>query len=133
MRSNIMTVRALAAALIGALALARPGLAMAAQTRTITCPFLQEGRLAFDIPARPGALPHVIDFDTPVTATKFRFGGGVLTLRAIDESDPRRLRIDLSARRDAGTGAYVGTLFVDTGGNLMMLDTAKVRCTLEAR
>ena len=44
--------------------------------RIITCPFLKEGRVAFDVPAKLGAMPTEIDFDYPAKATEFSFRDG---------------------------------------------------------
>src|SRR5262249_41380193 len=53
--------------------------AAASSTRkTITCPFLAEGRLVFDVPAKVGGLPSEIDFDYPAKATRFSFRDGNL-------------------------------------------------------
>ena len=37
--------------------------AAASKQRMITCPFLKEGRVSFDVPAKLGDLPKDIDFD----------------------------------------------------------------------
>ncbi len=104
--------------------------AAAAAPQKITCPFLEEGHLAFDIPERPGSLPADIDFDYPAKATRFSFGAGRLSLIAVDESEPSRVRIKISAHLNKRTGAFEGEIFVDLGGNQLMLHNGPVRCTV---
>ncbi len=113
---------ACAAVLISGPAAATPG--------TMTCAFSADGHLSFDLPERPGALPQNIDFDYGAKATRFSFGGGRLQLVAMDEDEPSRVRIRLSARLNAKTRAYEGQIFTDLGGNQLMLDKGPVRCTL---
>jgi hypothetical protein len=73
-----------------ALLMSLPVLAAAAPAKhkTITCPFLQDGSLKFDVPAEPKDLPEV-DFDYPSKATLFSFRDGNLLLVAMDEASPR--------------------------------------------
>lgn len=98
--------------------------------RVITCPFLQEGRVTFDVPAKFGAMPSKIDFDYPAKATHFSFRDGNLSLVAMDEDEPSRVRIVISAQRNKRSGAYEGQIFVDMGGNQLMLHNGPVRCTV---
>ncbi len=65
--------------------------------KTVTCPFLKEGRVTFDVPVKRGDLPQ-IDFDYPAKATSFSFRDGNLSLVAMDESEPSRLRVVVSAQ-----------------------------------
>src|SRR5262249_10758378 len=65
--------------------------------KPITCPFLKEGRVTFDVPAELGSLPTEIDFDYPAKATRFSFRDKNLSLVAMDESEPSRVRIVISA------------------------------------
>jgi hypothetical protein len=102
----------------------------AAAPQTVACTFYAEGHLSFDLPERPGALPKDIDFDYGAKATRFSFGAGRLQLVAVDEEDPSRLRIRMSARLNPKTGAYEGQIFTDLGGNQLMYDKGPVRCTL---
>ncbi len=99
--------------------------------KTITCPFLKEGRLTFDVPAKPGDLPEV-DFDYPAKATSFSFRDGNLLLVAMDESESSRLRVVVSAQINKKSGSYDGQIFVDMGGNQLMLHNGPVRCTVAA-
>ncbi len=98
--------------------------------RTITCLFLENGRIAFDVPAKLGEMPADIDSDYPAKAIEFSFRDGSLLLVAMDASDPTRPRIVISAQRDKTSGAYVGQIFVDMGGNQLMLHNGPVRCTI---
>lgn len=124
--------------LLGCVALALTSLplasapsAAAAKPKTITCPFLKEGRVSFDVPAKLGDLPKEIDFDYDSKATRFSFRDGNLSLIAMDESDPGRVRVVISAQRNKKSGAYEGQIFVDMGGNQLMLHNGPVRCTVE--
>jgi hypothetical protein len=98
--------------------------------KTITCPFLKEGRLTFDVPAKLGMMPTEIDFDYPAKATRFSFRDGNLSLVAMDEGEPSRVRIMISAQLNKKSGAYEGQIFVDMGGNQLMLHNGPVRCTV---
>ena len=104
--------------------------AESSRQRIITCPFLKEGRVAFDVPAKLGAMPTEIDFDYPAKATEFSFRDGNLLLIAIDEGEPSRVRIVISAQLNKKSGAYEGQIFVDMGGNQLMLHNGPVRCTV---
>jgi len=99
--------------------------------KTITCPFLKEGRLTFDVPAKPGDLPEV-DFDYPAKATSFSFRDGNLLLVAMDEGESSRLRVVVSAQLNKKNGSYDGQIFVDMGGTQLMLHNGPVRCTVAA-
>jgi hypothetical protein len=101
--------------------------------KIITCPFLEEGRVTFDVPAKLGDLPREIDFDYPAKATEFSFRDGNLSLIAMDESEPSRVRIMISAQRNKKSGAYEGQIFVDMGGNQLMLHNGPVRCTISPK
>jgi len=116
-------------ALLTSLALPTTGFA-AAKAKAITCPFLKNGRLTFDVPAKLGGLPKDIDYDYPAKATSFSFRNGNLSLIAMDESDPSRVRVVVSAQRNKKSGAYEGQIFVDMGGNQLMLHNGPVRCTV---
>jgi hypothetical protein len=123
-RVGLTTVLALPP-LHGAAAAAKP-------KKTITCPFLAEGRVSFDVPAKFGGLPKEIDFDYPAKATLFSFRDGNLSLVAMDESEQSRVRLVISAQLDKKTGAYKGQIFVDMGGNQLMPHNGPVRCTVGA-
>ena len=101
-----------------------------AKHKTITCPFLAEGRVTFDVPAKFGGLPKDVDFDYPAKATEFSFRDGNLLLVAMDESSRSRLRVLVSAQINKKSGAYEGQIFVDMGGNQLMLHNGPVRCTV---
>jgi len=104
--------------------------AVSSKQRVITCPFLKEGRVTFDVPAKLGAMPTEIDFDYPAKATRFSFRDGNLSLVAMDEGEPSRVRIVISAQLNRKSGAYEGQIFVDMGGNQLMLHNGPVRCTV---
>ena len=121
-----------ALALTVSLALPAAASAAAARHKTITCPFLKAGSVTIDIPAKPGDLPE-IDFDYPAKATQFSFRDGNLSLVAMDEGEPSRLRIVVSAQLNKKRGSYDGQIFVDMGGNQLMLHNGPVRCIVSAR
>jgi len=108
-----------------------PGRAASAGHKTITCPYLKTG-LTFDAPAKLGDLPE-IDFDYPAKATLFSFRDGGLLLVAMDEGDPSRLRIAVSAQLNKKSGTYDGQIVVDMGGNQLMLHNGPVRCRVATR
>ena len=118
---------ALAAAFVAVLGAST---AAAPPQRVISCPFLKEGRVTFDVPAKFGDMPSHIDFDYPSKATRFSFRDGNLSLVAMDEEEPSRVRIVVSAQRNKKSGAYEGQIFVDMGGNQLMLHNGPVRCTV---
>lgn len=99
--------------------------------QTITCRFLKAGSLTFEVPAKRGDLPQ-IDFDYPTKATLFSFRDGNLSLAAMDEGEPARLRIVISAQLNKRTGSYNGHILVDMGGNQLMMHNGSVRCTVTA-
>lgn len=86
--------------------------------------------MTFDVPAKFGALPSQIDFDYPAKAVHFSFRDGNLSLVAMDEEESSRVRIVISAQRNKKSRAYVGQIFVDMGGNQLMLHNGPVRCTV---
>jgi hypothetical protein len=108
------------------------GGAAVASKKTMTCPFLAQGRVTFDVPAKAGDLPKEIEFDYPSKAERFSFRDGNLLLVAMDEGEPSRLRVLVSAQRNQKNGAYEGQIFVDMGGNQLMLHNGPVRCALGA-
>ena len=67
---------ATALAIACALTSAPPATAAAPKQKAITCPFLKEGRVTFDIPPKLGALPAAIDFDYPAKAGAFSAKSG---------------------------------------------------------
>jgi hypothetical protein len=122
----------LAAALAIACVTTAPSAAAPPKPKTITCPFLKNGHVTFDVPAKLGDLPAAIDFDYGVKAKEFSFRDGNLLLLAMDEEEPTRVRIMISAQRDKHTGTYAGQIFVDMGGNQLMLHNGPVRCMVGA-
>jgi hypothetical protein len=109
--------------------LAAASAAAPSRHKTITCQYLKAGGLTFDVPAKLGDLPE-IDFDYPTKATLFSFRDGHLLLVAMDESEPARLRIVVSAQLNKKSGTYDGQIVVDMGGNQLQIDSGPVRCTV---
>jgi hypothetical protein len=106
--------------------------AASARHKTITCAFLKAGRLTFEVPAKLGDLPE-INFDHPAKATVFSFRDGHLLLVVMDEGEPSRLRIVVSAQLKKKRGTYDGQIVVDMGGNQLMLDSGPVSCTIATK
>lgn len=106
------------------------GEAAPARPKSITCPFLAQGSVTFDVPAKLGELPANVDFDYPSKAAHFSFRDGNLLLVAMDEGEPSRLRVVVSAQLNKKSRAYDGQIFVDMGGNQLMLHNGPVRCTV---
>jgi hypothetical protein len=95
---------------------------------TITCPYLQTRDVTFEVPATFGDLPNV-DFDYPSKVSIFSFREGHLLLVAMDEDQPSRLRIVISAQLKAN-GAYGGQIVVDMGGHELQVHSGAVTCTV---
>jgi hypothetical protein len=106
--------------------------AVASNLKTITCPYLQAEDLRFDVPANLGDLPS-IDFDYLAKVTIFSFRDGHLLLIAMDEGEPSRLRIVISAQINEARGTYDGQFVVDMGGNQLQLDSGPVSCRVGRR
>jgi hypothetical protein len=104
----------------------------APKPKTITCPFLKEGHVTFDVPAKLGDLPKEVDFDYDSKAVYFSFRDKNLFLLAVDEGHPTRVRVVVSAQLNKKSGAYEGQIFVDMGGNQLMHHNGPVRCTVNA-
>ena len=122
-------IRVAVALMTGVSFLAAASSAAPSRHKTITCQYLKAGSLTFDVPANPGDLPE-IDFDYPAKATLFSFRDGHLLLVAMDESEPTRLRIVVSAQLNKKSGTYDGQIVVDMGGNQLQVDSGSVRCTV---
>jgi len=117
-------------ALVGCLAfLMAAGPAVSARHRTITCPYLSAPDLRFDVPEKLGDLP-AIDFDYPSKVTLFSFREGHLLIVAMDEGEPSRLRIVISAQLNKSRRTYDGQIVVDMGGNQLQLHSGPVSCTV---
>src|SRR4051812_20123550 len=70
----------------------------------------EAGSCEFDVPAKLGAMPAEIDFDYPAKATRFSFRDGNLSLVAMDEAEPSRVRIVISAQFNKTSGTYEGQI-----------------------
>jgi hypothetical protein len=109
--------------------LAVGALAASAKGETIICPYLERRDLTFDVPETFGDLP-IIDFDYPSRVTIFSFREGRLLIVAMDEDQPSRLRIVISAQLNKAGGTYDGQIVVDMGGHEVQLHSGPVACTL---
>ena len=115
--------------LVASLAAATAASSPPTKAVTVTCPFLENGRLTIAVPANRKSLPK-LDFDYDAKATMFSFRDGNLFLVAMDEGDPSRLRVVVSAQLNRKSGTYDGQIFTDTGGNQLMHDNGPVHCTV---
>jgi len=95
--------------------------------RAISCPLPSGETLAFSKPAKLGDLPK-IELDNPSKVTLFSFRDGNFLVVAMDEAEPSRLRLVISAQFDKTTGAYAGQLVIDAGGNQLQLENRPVSC-----
>jgi hypothetical protein len=101
--------------------------AAAGAPKSVTCSYLQGQELTFPVPKKMGDLPP-IEFDYPSKATLFSFRDGNLLLVAMDEAEPSRVRVVISAQRGKGKASYDGQILVDQGGNQLQLDNGPVVC-----
>ncbi|HTO78451.1 MAG TPA: hypothetical protein VMJ31_01600 [Methylocystis sp.] len=99
--------------------------------KTITCPLPGGENLTFVKPARLGDLPK-IELDYPSKVTLFSFRDGNFLTVAVDESDPSRVRLVISAQFNKTKGAYDGQLVIDSGGNELQLENGPVSCKSES-
>jgi hypothetical protein len=99
----------------------------APSTKTITCSIMKFVNLKFDIPANLGDLPE-IDFSYPSKVTVFSFRDQNLLAIAVDEADPSRVRIVISAQFKKAKGTYDGQFVADFGGNQLQLNNGPVIC-----
>jgi hypothetical protein len=97
-------------------------------TKSVTCSITDYVRLKFDIPAQLGDLPE-IDFSYPSKVTVFSFRDRNFLVIAVDEADPSRIRIVISAQLKKGKGTYDGQFVADFGGHQLQLDNGPVSCT----
>jgi hypothetical protein len=109
--------------------LATGNLAASSSHVTITCPYLETRDVRFEAPATIGDLPD-IDFDYPAKVSIFSFRDGRLLLVAMDEDQPSRLRIVISAQLNTVSGTYDGQIVVDMGGHELQLHSGPVTCTV---
>src|SRR5438067_10388123 len=121
-------LRVKCAAIVGLALLAAVDLAAAASApKSVACSYLQGQELSFPVPKKIGDLPP-IEFDYPSKVTLFSFRDGNLLLVAMDEGEPSRVRIVISAQRAKGKASYDGQILVDMGGNQLQLDNGPVVC-----
>ncbi|MDH7794405.1 MULTISPECIES: hypothetical protein [unclassified Beijerinckia] len=107
------------------------GLAAAPLHKVVTCPYLKAPDLQFDVPAKLGDVPN-IEFDYPAKVTRFSLRDGSLLLVAMDEGEPSRVRIVVSAQLNKAKSTYDGQIMVDMGGNQLQLYNGPVRCKVDA-
>ena len=103
--------------------------AVAVAAKSITCSYAQGQQLTFDVPKKLGGLPP-IEFDYPSKVTLFSFRDNNLLLVAMDEDQPSRLRIVISAQLNKASGAYGGQIVVDMGGHELQVHAGPVACTV---
>ena len=121
-------LRVKCAALAALALLAAVDMATAASApKSVICSYLQGQELSFPVPKKIGDLPP-IEFDYPSKVTLFSFRDSNLLLVAMDEGEPSRVRIVISAQRAKGKASYDGQILVDMGGNQLQLDNGPVVC-----
>jgi hypothetical protein len=96
-------------------------------TKSVTCSITDFVSLKFDVPAKLGDLPE-IDFSYPSKVTVFSFRDRNLLAIAVDEVDPSRIRIVISAQLKKGKDTYDGQFVADFGGHQLQLDNGPVVC-----
>jgi hypothetical protein len=101
--------------------------AAAGGPKLVACSYMQGQELTFPVPKKIGDLPP-IEFDYPAKASLFSFRDGNLLLVAMDEGEPSRVRIVISAQRAKGKSSYDGQFLVDMGGNQVQFDNGPVTC-----
>jgi hypothetical protein len=101
--------------------------AAASGPKLVACSYMQGQELTFPVPKKIGDLPP-IEFDYPSKASLFSFRDGNLLLVAMDEGEPSRVRIVISAQRANGKSSYDGQFLVDMGGNQVQFDNGPVTC-----
>ena len=101
--------------------------AAAGAPKSVACTYLQGQELTFPVPKKLGDLPP-IEFDYPSKVTRFSFRDNNLLLVAMDETEPSRVRVVISAQRDKGKATYSGQFVVDQGGNQIQLNNGPVVC-----
>jgi len=94
-------------------------------TQQITC-----DDITFVVPRKMGDLPS-IDFEYPVRANIFSFRDGHLLLIAHDQEQKSRVRIVISAQVNKSSGAYVGQIIRDYGGEELQLTNGPVSCSVK--
>lgn len=101
--------------------------AAAGAPKSVACTYMHGQELSFPVPEKIGDLPP-IEFDYPSKVSLFSFRDGNLLLVAMDEGEPSRVRIVISAQRAKGKAGYAGQILVDMGGNQIQLDNGPVAC-----
>lgn len=101
--------------------------AAAGAPKSVACILMQGQELTFPVPKKIGDLPP-IEFDYPSKVSLFSFRDGNLLLVAMDEEQPSRVRIVISAQRAKGKASYDGQFLVDMGGNQVQFDNGPVVC-----
>ena len=124
--TNLYSVSAIMA-LASAVLLSQGAGAAAKGRQTIACPLPSGANLTFVKPAKLGDLPK-IQLDYPSKVTLFSFRDGNFLAVAVDESDPSRLRLVISAQLNKVKGIYDGQLVIDSGGDELQLDNGPVSC-----
>jgi hypothetical protein len=101
----------------------------APSTKAIKCSITKSVSLKFDVPAKLGDLPE-IDFSYPSKVITFSFRDRNFLAIAVDEADPSRIRIVISAQLKKAKGTYDGQFVADFGGNELQLDNGPVICRM---
>lgn len=87
------------------------------------------GGVEFVAPDKMGDLPS-ISFYYASKVVQFSLHDGSLLLVAMDEHEPARVRIVISAQLNPKTGKYLGQMLTDYGSRERQLDSDNVTCSV---
>lgn len=103
--------------------------AMILSSSVVTAQTISCGDISFDVPPKMGDVPS-IELAYPSTVQMFSFRDDNLLVVAMDSDDSSRLRLVISAQKNASNGNYEGQIVTDSGGNQMQMDNSTVTCTV---
>jgi hypothetical protein len=88
----------------------------------------QQTKISFVIPNNTSILPK-LNFSHPSEVTSFKLENGNLYLIAMDQADPERLRVAISAQYLMGVDSYSGQIIADFGSKEPQIDNGPVTCS----
>ena len=99
-----------------------------ASSNTVDCTMEEmNDSISFVIPETMSKVPTV-DFAYPIKVIEFSMRSGNLLLVAVDQEDPSRPRLFISAQLNKKNKTYIGQFMTDSGGNEIQLDNGVVTC-----
>lgn len=105
-------------------------MASAAQ-KTVVCSM--EGmtdNISFQVPNKKDELPK-INFPYDIKTVTYYLTPKKLLVIALDQEEPNRPRIFISAQYSKSSHAYEGQFMTDFGGNQLQLDNGAVSCVVK--